>query len=121
MQQNRHVFAAGDFNTTSGEDGEKNMLDRFARPNWTVSNDHCNGCQGTSYFPPDQSWSFLDMILWRPCCGADATWQIRADSVRIANQSEAQVREDGTPQRFRFPAGTGVSDHWPVVMVLESK
>lgn len=117
----RHVFAAGDFNTTSSEDGEKNMLDRFARPTWTVSNDLCAGCPGTSYFPPDQSWSFLDMILWRPCCGADATWQIRADSVHIANQMSAQVRNDGTPQRFRFPEGSGVSDHWPVVMVVESK
>lgn len=121
LPDDRHVFAAGDFNTTSSEDGEKDMLDRFARPTWTVSNDLCDGCPGTSYFPPDQSWSFLDMILWRPCCGADATWQIRADSVQIANQTSAQVRDDGTPQRFRFPAGSGVSDHWPVVMVVESK
>lgn len=117
----RYVFAAGDFNTTSAEDAEKNMLNRFARENWTVSNDLCDGCLGTSYFPPDRSWSFLDMILWRSCCGADATWQIRADSVRIANQTEAQVRDDGTPRRFSFPEGTGVSDHWPVVLVLESK
>ncbi|MGI9262640.1 MAG: endonuclease/exonuclease/phosphatase family protein [Woeseiaceae bacterium] len=117
----RHVFAAGDFNTTSAEDGEKDMLERFARPGWTVSNDLCDGCLGTSYYPPDKSWSFLDMILWEPCCGADATWQIRADSVRIANQTAAQVREDGTPQRFSLPEGSGVSDHWPVVMTVESK
>ena len=121
LPDDRHVFAAGDFNTSSSEDAEENMLDRFARPTWTVSNDLCKGCRGTSYFPPDQSWSFLDMILWRPCCGADATWQIRADSVRIANQMRAQVRDDGTPQRFRFPEGPGVSDHWPVVIEVESK
>jgi endonuclease/exonuclease/phosphatase family metal-dependent hydrolase len=116
-----YAFAAGDFNTTSAEDTEKRMLDRFARSEWTVSNDLCNGCPGTSYYPPDRSWSFLDMILWRPCCGEDATWRIRADSVRIANRSPAQVRDDGTPRRFELPAGTGVSDHWPVVMSIESK
>jgi len=121
LPANRHVFAAGDFNTTSAEDAAENMLDRFARKSWTVSNDLCDDCLGTSYFPPDKSWSFLDMILWRACCGADATWQIRADSVRIANQTGAQVHDDGTPQRFRFPEGTGVSDHWPVVLVVESK
>jgi len=121
LPDDRHVFAAGDFNTTASEDTEKNLLDRFVRPTWTASNDLCDGCLGTSYFPPDQSWSFLDMILWQPCCGADATWQIRADSVQIANQTSAQVRDDGTPQRFRVPEGAGVSDHWPVVMVVESK
>ncbi|MFQ5609242.1 MAG: hypothetical protein ACE5F8_03120, partial [Woeseiaceae bacterium] len=106
----------------SSEDAERGMLDRFVRPHWTVAHQTgCRGCKGTSYYARGDSWSFLDMILWRPCCGADATWQIRADSVRIANQTDAQVRDDGTPQRFRFPEGGGVSDHWPVVMVVESK
>jgi len=118
---NHHAFAAGDFNTTSAEDAEMDMLDRFARPAWRVSNDLCADCRGTSYFPPDQSWSFLDMILWRPCCGENATWQIRADSVQIANRIAAQVRDDGTPRRFSLPDGSGVSDHWPVVITIESK
>ena len=121
LPADRHAFAAGDFNTTSAEDAEKNMLERFARPDWIVSNDLCDGCRGTSYFPPDRSWSFLDMILFRPCCGENATWQVRADSVRIANGTPAQVRPDGTPRRFEIPEGSGVSDHWPVVMTLESK
>lgn len=121
LPADRHVFAAGDFNTTSAEDAEENMLDRFARPDWIVSNDLCDGCRGTSYFPPDQSWSFLDMILFRPCCGGNATWQVRADSVQIANGLRSLRRPDGTPQRFQLPAGTGVSDHWPVVMTIESK
>ena len=103
----QHAFAAGDFNTTSTEDADKNMLDRFARPDWIVSNDLCDGCPGTSYFPPDESWSFLDMILFRPCCGENATWQVRADSVRIANGIPAQVRPDGTPQRFEITGTAG--------------
>ena len=121
LPSDRHVFAAGDFNTTSAEDAEKAMLDRFARRDWIVSNDLCDGCPGTSYFPPDRSWSFLDMILFRPCCGENATWQVRADSVRIANGTPAQVNRYGTPRRFDIAEGSGVSDHWPVVMTLESK
>ena len=121
LPRDRHVFAAGDFNTTSIEDSAKNMLDRFARTDWIVSNDLCAGCKGSSYYGVDDTWSYLDMILWRPCCGDDATWQVRADSVRIVNDTVAQVRDNGTPNRFHLPDGTGVSDHWPVIMTLESK
>jgi endonuclease/exonuclease/phosphatase family metal-dependent hydrolase len=119
----RVVIAAGDFNTTSAEDAEKNMLDRFARSTWLVSNDHCNACRGTSYYAPDDSWSFLDMILVRRAAnrGARATWELRESSVRIANESGDQQRDDGTPRRFQLPEGIGVSDHWPVVLTLESK
>jgi hypothetical protein len=98
-----------------------NMLDRFARTSWIVSNDLCAGCKGSSWYGIDDTWSFLDMILWRPCCGDNTTWQVRADSVRIANETVAQVRDNGTPNRFRLPDGTGVSDHWPVLMTIESK
>jgi len=121
LPQGRHVFAAGDFNTTSAEDSAMNMLDRFARTSWIVSNDLCAGCKGSSWYGVDDTWSYLDMILWRPCCGDNTTWQVRADSVRIANETVAQVRDDGTPNRFRLPDGTGVSDHWPVLMTIESK
>jgi endonuclease/exonuclease/phosphatase family metal-dependent hydrolase len=120
LPADRHVFAAGDFNTTSAEDATEHLLDRLARPGWTVSNDLCAGCRGTSYYAQDDSWSFLDMVLWRPCCGEDATWRIRADQVGIANAVPAQVRSDGTPRRFSLPDGDGVSDHWPVVITIES-
>jgi len=41
--------------------------------------------------------------------------------VRIANAAPAQVRRDGTPWRFEMPGGAGVSDHWPVVVTIETK
>lgn len=117
----RQVFAAGDFNTTSSDDRDNNILDRFARPGWTVSNDLCAGCKGTAYYPVDGTWSYLDMILWRPCCGAHTTWVLRENPVLIANHTSQQVMPDGTPRRFNLPEGTGVSDHWPVILRLESK
>ncbi|MDH4071539.1 MAG: endonuclease/exonuclease/phosphatase family protein [Gammaproteobacteria bacterium] len=119
LPPDRNAFAAGDFNTTSVEDRREGLLATYARPGWIVSNDLCDGCPGSSYFPPDNAWSFLDMILWRPCCGDAATWSVRGNSVRIANRTPAQVSDDRTPRRFDSPKGNGVSDHWPVVLTLE--
>ena len=120
----RDAFAAGDFNTTALEDREEEMLDRFVRPYWTVAHEvGCAGCKGTSYFAPRNDWSFLDMILWSPATarGEKATWKLRADSVRIANDAPGQKRPDSTPRRFEMPRGSGVSDHWPVVASIESE
>ncbi len=124
LPTDRPAFAAGDFNTTSTEDHKKNMLDRFARPYWTVAHDAgCGDCKGTNYYSRDDNWSFLDMILWSPTRDRSArpTWQIRKSSTHIANRVSDQVRDNGTPARFNLPEGTGVSDHWPVVMTIELK
>lgn len=120
----RPAFAAGDFNTTSKEDSNLDLLGRFVRPRWTVAHEvGCDGCPGTQYYAPDDSWSFLDMIIWSPTRdrGVDATWEIRADSIAIANRTAAQVTADGTPARFELPQGHGVSDHWPLIMTIETK
>lgn len=114
------VFAAGDFNTTSTEDAEHGMLDRFVRPHWQVSNDHCDGCQGTQYYARDDTWSFLDMVLFSPARGEKTTWELRANSVHIANRSAGQVSASGRPLRYDAAARGGVSDHWPVVITIEA-
>lgn len=122
----RPAFAAGDFNTTSEEDRERSMLERFARPDWTiVHQENCRDsrgtCRGTSYYARDDTWSFLDMILWAPAQdrGARATWRLRENSVRVGNGTKDQVRDDGTPARFTLPNGKGVSDHWPLYFTIE--
>ena len=114
-----HVFAAGDFNTTSTEDDRESLFKRLARPFWTVAHDNCQGCPGTYYYARDDTWPFLYTILFSPARGTKATWQIRADSVRIANRIPAQVALDGTPARFNLRARIGVSDHWPLVLAIE--
>ena len=126
LPADRPAFAAGDFNTTSEEDRKQAMLDRLARPHWTVVHekncrDREGSCRGTSYYARDNTWSFLDMILWAPAQGrgARATWRLRERSVRIANETDEQVREDGTPSRFVLPSGRGVSDHWPLHFTIE--
>jgi len=114
-----YVFAAGDFNTTSTEDDREKLLEQFARPFWMVAHDDCQGCPGTYYYARDDTWSFLDMILYSPARGAKTTWQIRADSVQIANQIPAQVTPDGTPAHFDLRKRSGVSDHWPLLLTIE--
>ena len=116
----RPAFAAGDFNTTSREDSEKHVLDRYARPYWTLAHDiGCEDCNGTHYYARDDSWSFLDMILLAELRGEKTTVRFRADSVGIANHNPAQVSDHGTPERFRSARRSGVSDHWPMVATLE--
>ena len=119
LPDDHYAFAAGDFNTTSTEDRESDMLDKYVRPVWTAAHDLCSGCPGTYYYGRDDNWSFLDMILFSPARGKNTTWRIRADSVQIANQTTRQVTEDGTPARFDLDRGAGVSDHWPMALVLE--
>ena len=102
------------------EDSQQGMLERFARPHWRIAHDlGCGECTGTHYYARDDSWSFLDMILWSPARGANATWQIRANSVRVANRTAAQVAPAGKPLRHNADARQGVSDHWPLVLRLE--
>jgi endonuclease/exonuclease/phosphatase family metal-dependent hydrolase len=126
LPADRPAFAAGDFNTTSEEDRKQSMLDRLARPYFSIVHekncrDREGSCRGTSYYARDDTWSFLDMILWSPARdrSARATWRLRGNSVRIANGTEEQVRDDGTPARFVLPAGSGVSDHWPLHFTIE--
>jgi len=122
LPADRPVFAAGDFNTTSSENREKDLLGRYVRERWSVAHELgcATPCPGTSYYARDATWSFLDMILWSPARrGADATWRVRANSVRLANDAPGQRRSNGTPARFDAAGGDGVSDHWPLVMTLE--
>jgi hypothetical protein len=119
LPDENYVFAAGDFNTTSGEDSAQGMLERFVNPFWTAVHELCDECKGTHYYARDDVWSFLDMILWSPPRSGNAVWKVDPGSVRIANRYPAQVTEDGTPARFRLEEQTGVSDHWPMIMTLK--
>jgi hypothetical protein len=120
LPKDHHAFAAGDFNTSSKEDGEVGLLDNYARPHWTLAHDvGCSECRGSYYYGRDSTWSFLDMIFFAPARGAKTTAQIRGDSVAIANGYPPQVSENSTPRRFRSDSGTGVSDHWPLIATIE--
>lgn len=120
LPADHNVFAAGDFNTTGSEDSDQAMLERFVRQHWQVAHDHCRDCPGTQYYARDDAWSFLDMVLYAPARSEKTTWSIRADSVRIANQNPGQVQEPGIPLRYNAAERIGVSDHWPLLVSIES-
>jgi endonuclease/exonuclease/phosphatase family metal-dependent hydrolase len=120
LPEDHHAFAAGDFNTTSLEDAREGLLGAYARPHWTLAHDlGCGTCKGSYFYRGDNTWSFLDMILFAEARGAKTTARIRGDSVQIANRYERQVSETGTPQRFDAENGAGVSDHWPLIASIE--
>lgn len=122
LPEGRAAFAAGDFNTTSTEDREKSMLEKYARQNWVVVHEQGSvSSKGTSYYAEADNWSFLDMILWSPARkDSDATWRLREGSVQVENHVAAQVH-GSTPARFELPDGSGVSDHWPLLFSIELK
>ena len=121
LPADRPVFTAGDFNTTSAEVANTGIFERLVRPHWIVAHETgCEDCPGTSYYARDDRWSFLDTILFSPSRGENTTWRIRAGSVLIANATDAQVTADGTPARFSSADRSGVSDHWPLVVTLET-
>jgi len=120
LPDGNHAFAAGDFNTTSSEDAEKKLLDKYARPHWTLAHDiGCDACKGTHHYARDDNWSFLDMILFAEASGGNTTARIRAESVQIANRNPAQVSRFGTPERHHSASRSGVSDHWPMIATIE--
>jgi hypothetical protein len=97
------------------------MFERFWKPTWRLVHEDCRDCPGTTYYERDDTWSFIDAIAWGLPInrGAHTTWDIRADSVEIANNVPEQVTPAGTPKRFQFPEVSGVSDHWPLLVKIE--
>ncbi|MCH8059663.1 MAG: endonuclease/exonuclease/phosphatase family protein [Proteobacteria bacterium] len=118
LPDDHYVFAAGDFNTTSTEDGQKGLLEHLVRPFWTVAHDQASA-PGTYFYARDDSWSFLDMILFSPAHRGAPSWQLRPNSAWVANRHVQQVASHGGPLRFNSAAEVGVSDHWPLVISIE--
>lgn len=120
LPDDHNVFAAGDFNTTSEEVANTGILDAFVRPAWTIAHETgCEACPGTYYYARDARWSFLDMILYAPARCENATWRLRENTTRIVNDAPGQRTPHGTPRRFSAEDRAGVSDHWPLLAVLE--
>lgn len=114
-----HTIAAGDFNVPSEENNTFHLLERLVHPQWLVAHQlGCEACQGTNYYAPKDSWSFLDMILLdKKFYDGERGWKVLRKSVRLVNQGHPeQLTAEGRPQSF-YPQGLkGVSDHWPLAV-----
>jgi endonuclease/exonuclease/phosphatase family metal-dependent hydrolase len=108
------TIVGGDFNITSEEDKSGNFHNKYFEKHWDAAHLQCNRCKGTNYYPPKNSWSFLDrLMLYKP---TKKQWKIR--NVKVWNKTSEQVTHKKTPKRFSYKSKSGVSDHWPLVMEL---
>ncbi len=119
LPRNRLAFAAGDFNTPSLEDKEHRLLEQYVKPKWLIAHQlGCDDCKGTSYYPPKDDWSFLDMILVRTSTDRSGYWGLNNAATRLVNTYPEQRTEQGYPRRFSNSPPGGVSDHWPLLIEL---
>ena len=119
-----NVLVGGDFNITTKEELKENFFANTLGQDFAVSHlSGCEKCVGTVYYPPDQTWSFFDVLLFsRNLDGGPANWQLDRHSIRVVNSSIYQMKADATPARFGNGRGpVGVSDHWPVYAELYLK
>jgi len=113
--------AGGDFNTPGDEDRKFNVLDEYAKPYWIVTHKIAyKGNQGSSYYPRDKTWSFLDMLLVSKSLEDGKGWEWKPTSFTVANQAKGQLDDNGFPQGFDTRTGAGMSDHLPVYLELEN-
>ncbi|NQZ00674.1 MAG: endonuclease/exonuclease/phosphatase family protein [Bdellovibrionales bacterium] len=120
LPKQRLVLAAGDFNVPKREDKKMNLVLKAAGDDWVIGHKvACATCPGSTYYPPKDSWSFLDMILWS--AGEGSSWSVLPESMRILNQGPGQVADSGAPARFEIEGPSGVSDHWPLAIDLKRK
>lgn len=118
LPKGRLVMSAGDFNVPKREDEKMNLVSSSTDDHWVVGHKvACQSCPGSTYYPPKDSWSFLDMILWSKD-HSKSSWKIVKDSMRVLNQGPGQMAKSGAPARFEFDGPTGVSDHWPLAIDL---
>jgi endonuclease/exonuclease/phosphatase family metal-dependent hydrolase len=114
--------AGGDFNTPGDEDRKHNLLGEYVQNNWVVAHKEAyKGNEGSSYYPKDKTWSFLDMILVSKSLNDKKGWDWNPSSFVVANQAKGQLDEDGFPQGFDTRTGVGMSDHLPLYLEIEKK
>lgn len=117
----RLALAGGDFNVPRREDEKGNFVMNMTKDHWFVGHKvACKDCPGTTYYPPMDSWSFLDMILWSKSFEEKSSqWKVLKQSFRIANNYQPQRSETGAPNRFEIDGPLGVSDHWPLAVDIK--
>lgn len=117
LPQNRIVVAGGDFNISSEEDQSTHILDKYASANWWIAHKEIKSqWKGSTYYPKNNSWSFLDMLLIKKNKATIKDWHYDKQSFTVLNASKEQKDVHGFPLGFDPVKLTGVSDHWPIAI-----
>lgn len=123
LPRGRLAIAGGDFNVPKREDTD-NYVGDLTSQHWIVGHKvACKECPGSTYYPPNDSWSFLDMILWSKNFEKEnGNWKVIPESFRVENTHPEQRASTGAPKRFEIEGPSGVSDHWPLAVdIVKSK
>lgn len=132
LPEGRAVLAAGDFNVTSKEISETDILTKTMKDEFLVSHETgCKGCPGSAYYhrtEPQFRWSFLDIIFISKNLDESSEettslldYKLSKESIRLQNELDFQSNRFGNPAYFLDRTRTqveGVSDHWPIVLEL---
>ncbi|HVJ65873.1 MAG TPA: endonuclease/exonuclease/phosphatase family protein [Bdellovibrionota bacterium] len=113
LAQGHAVVAAGDFNITGQEEREKKILEPYLSQ-WQIAHRLCRSCKGgSSYYPKDKTWSYLDQMWFR----SGGAWRADLKTIRIVNDHQPL---DTPPESFALEngKGRGVSDHFPLYMEI---
>lgn len=128
LPASRMVIVAGDTNLNCGKEDQQ-TISKVLRSALFVPDEVNKGCRapGSSFFPPDGSWSFLDLIMPnRRLLGSDkggASWFAELGTFRtVITAPDIQIQVDKqnriAPRAFDPEELTGATDHWPVALDL---
>lgn len=114
------AIAGGDFNINSNEDSKARLYEDRIGSKWLVSHlIGCGHCVGTNFFGKEQSWSFLDALLFSKNMKTGSSgWVVDAKSIDVPTSGPEQTWQ-GRPSRFTNEHG--VSDHWPIYGRIRKK
>lgn len=120
LPANALAITGGDFNINSTENAKFRLYEDQIGASWMVSHlIGCGHCQGTEFYGKEQSWSFLDALLFsKSMNSAASSWMVDAKSIDVPNTAPEQTWK-GKPNRFS--AEHGVSDHWPIYGRIRKK
>ncbi len=108
------VLALGDFNISNREDAKEQTYKKV-NVDWFVSHiDDCFKCKGTNYYFYGKTWSYLDAIIIKK----GSNTKFKKNSVEII-QHPIHLRDDGSPLRYNSKELIGVSDHFPIVGLIQ--
>lgn len=116
------VIVGGDFNITNTEDWKQKYFPGLLAPRFAVSHlVGCEKCAGTTYYHPERTWSFFDVLLFSKDLDTQGSsaWRLERPSIHIVNSSVYQLSRWGSPAHFGSgKSSVGVTDHWPMYAEL---
>ena len=121
------VVLAGDFNITSEEKTSSDPIGHTFGRHWKALEDlQCPSCRGTYYYGPTRSWSWLDKLIMPTAVASrhddnPHNWEVAPNSLEILRLYPQQTTRGGYPRKFRASSKWGVSDHFPVSVVLQAR